>query len=979
MLISKNYYCGICLTKPDQLSHHKLHLNTQKHKDKKTIFEFTISKLSNKEKKEKYNSIDNNEIIKKNETIIDYNISQNINLMNNDKIDKSNNISSKEALKEKIHKIHNYLRNNGAGYGMNALKVFNIIYGLKKIKENNLLDKVKLCPECDFTYLLDLANKNENEKIVEVILGSILLSISKSIIREFMFYNIPKNIKGYVLSHLIKEIDKITLIEKTCNVQLSGKIYEYFIGRDATAISELGAYFTDRHIVNYIYQNKLQPTINDDGTIPNMIDMFGGSGGFTTGYINYLNENNEIDWTTELSKVYHYDMNEDVIKSAALEFFCITGELPNMKYNLHYKNSMNDEFDDRKFKYIITNPPYGGDKNKISESQMKRNKIKDYIKELLSDDATKDNNEDLKKQLKEIEAQDKTDKKENDKNKVCLTSSSARIQKYAKKNNLKGNDKESISLILMMDLLDIDGTCIGVLKEGVFFNRTYAELRKCLIINFNVREVISIPSDQFENTSTKTSIIIFDNTKVKTTNVKFYDLVIERYKEDKFEKIYNRIELIENKDDIKNVLDILVSEASKEELLDNYICSLNSKDYNKKEIMCSEDYKLVKLGDISEINLNSIIDKNEYNYVEISDINENVITNFTKLNKNELPINAKNIATYGNILISCVRPKKSKMTLITKDFKNIENYIFSLALANIKLKDINLSYYVYGILYNLVDNFEKDLCIGSSYPRFKGSDLKNIDIPIPKSEEKLKEWVDKISKPYDKKIKKEQQLKELEIEIQNKIKNIIENENCNEVELESIIEIKSGEYITKANMISGIYPVYGGGNISNYINKYNRENQLIINKDGVSLNCIKFESDKFFLNHHGWTLEYKDITLKNYINKWLFNIQEEIYNLAIGSAQKGINRDNFLKLKIKIPKNKDLINNLEPLFNNIKKLQTEIKENEILYNKFIQELSNDFMLTNSTAEGDAVYNNKLLIEVENKKVSKVKKSRKTKI
>ena len=43
-------------------------------------------------------------------------------------------ISNKEALKDKIHEIHNYLRNNGAGYGMNALKVFNIIYGLKKIE-----------------------------------------------------------------------------------------------------------------------------------------------------------------------------------------------------------------------------------------------------------------------------------------------------------------------------------------------------------------------------------------------------------------------------------------------------------------------------------------------------------------------------------------------------------------------------------------------------------------------------------------------------------------------------------------------------------------------------------------------------------------------------------------------------------------------------------------------------------------------------
>ena len=55
------------------------------------------------------------------------------------KVELSNNISNKEALRDKIHEIHNYLRNNGAGYGMNALKVFNLLYGLKKIEENNLL------------------------------------------------------------------------------------------------------------------------------------------------------------------------------------------------------------------------------------------------------------------------------------------------------------------------------------------------------------------------------------------------------------------------------------------------------------------------------------------------------------------------------------------------------------------------------------------------------------------------------------------------------------------------------------------------------------------------------------------------------------------------------------------------------------------------------------------------------------------------
>ena len=97
-------------------------------------------------------------------------------------------------------------------------------------------------------------------------------SINESPIKMLLLYEVPRSIKGHTYSYLIKEIDKITIIEKTCNVLLSGKIYEYFIGRDETAISELGAYFTDRHIVDYIYK-KLNRVINDNGTINTMIDI----------------------------------------------------------------------------------------------------------------------------------------------------------------------------------------------------------------------------------------------------------------------------------------------------------------------------------------------------------------------------------------------------------------------------------------------------------------------------------------------------------------------------------------------------------------------------------------------------------------------------------------------------------------------------------------------------------------------------------
>lgn len=305
-------------------------------------------------------------------------IPEDMNTLMNTEIENMNSVSNKEALKDKIHEIHNFLRNNGAGYGMNALKVFNIIYGLKKIEENGLLDKVNLTkPDCEFSYLLKLANENKDEQLAELIFGNMLQSICDSELKELLFYEIPQNIRGSVFVYLVKEINKITIIEKTCNVLLSGKIYEYFIGRDASAISELGAYFTDRHITKYCLQ-KANPKMNEDGTIPSMIDMFGGSGGFTTEYINHINETYPqlINWNNEINKIYHYDMNEDVIKSAGLEFFCLTGVLPNMN-NLKYKNSFTDEFNGSKYEYIFTNPPYGGDKTSKTKAQSKRLKVHD--------------------------------------------------------------------------------------------------------------------------------------------------------------------------------------------------------------------------------------------------------------------------------------------------------------------------------------------------------------------------------------------------------------------------------------------------------------------------------------------------------------------------------------------------------------------------------------------------------------------------
>ena len=600
-----NYICEKCGKVFSQKCHYNNHMN------KKIPCDFKGNNINEIVEEKIIDTISNlNNEIKNSKIDFNLDLINTYNKMNTEELlNTTTIISNKDALRDKIHEIHNYLRNNGVGYGMNALKVFNIFYGLKKIEDNNLFEKLELNEEIKFSKLLQLANEEKSTELQKLIYGEngVLDDIHKSF--ELIFYEIPKNIKGYIFIHLIKQINQISQIEESCNVLLSGNIYEYFIGRDESAISELGAYFTNRTITDYIY-NKTNPQINEDGSIKTMIDMYGGSGGFTTGYIKYLKENNEnINWKTELNKVYHYDMNEDVIKSAGLEFFCLTGIIPK-KNNLKVENSFKCDFNNKKFDYLYTNPPYGGDKSKKSSAEEKRDKLKEYIENDIKNNP--DNKELILKrnkqlnEIKKLETKEKADKK---KQTVCLDTCGGRINVFAKKYNLKSNDKEGCSLIQMMEMLEINGTAVGVLKEGVFFNRTYKEIRKVLIENFNVREVISVPQDQFENTSTKTSILIFDNTEEKTQNVRFSELNLLKYEEDKFIEVNDNIILETCKGDIKEVEEVYISSASKNEILNNDIYSLNGKDYYKKTIICSEDYELEELKQICDISLGTRITK----------------------------------------------------------------------------------------------------------------------------------------------------------------------------------------------------------------------------------------------------------------------------------------------------------------------------------------------------------------------------------
>jgi type I restriction enzyme S subunit len=154
------------------------------------------------------------------------------------------------------------------------------------------------------------------------------------------------------------------------------------------------------------------------------------------------------------------------------------------------------------------------------------------------------------------------------------------------------------------------------------------------------------------------------------------------------------------------------------------------------------------------------------------------------------------------------------------------------------------------------------------------------------------------------------------------------------MKLGDVCEVETGKYIKKSDMIKGQYPVYGGGNVSNYINQFNRENKLVIAKDGVSEKCVRYVKGKFFLNHHGWTLKNKSNMINvNYLNQYMLSIQNIIYKCAKGAAQKGINQEKFYNLKIPFPslqKQKEIVQELEKNDQIIKQLQEAIERNKQL-------------------------------------------------
>ena len=98
-----------------------------------------------------------------------------------------------------------------------------------------------------------------------------------------------------------------------------------------------------------------------------------------------------------------------------------------------------------------------------------------------------------------------------------------------------------------------------------------------------------------------------------------------------------------------------------------------------------------------------------------------------------------------------------------------------------------------------------------------------------------------------------------------------------------------------------IYPVYGGGGETFRIDRFNREDCLIVARFAMSPLCVRYVRGKFFLNDSGLSVKAGKELYQSYLNHHIKSLNDKIYNLGKGAAQRNLDVKSFKNLQIGIP------------------------------------------------------------------------------
>lgn len=569
--------------------------------------------------------------------------------------------------------------------------------------------------------------------------------------------------------------------------------------------------------------------------------------------------------------IYGCETEKDTIKFGECSILLTTNEFNN---NIEKCDSLcnNPNIFTNKFNIIFTNPPFG----------------------------TKMKYDELKKKFNEY-------KEANFKDSVVRFES---VYQH------KSNNGACLFIQHCMYMLEKKGTCAIVLPDGELINsKSFSKFRKFMCDNVDIIKIINVEGGAFEHTSIKISVIIFQKNG-STKNIEFMEIPKEC-------------------NQVKRSVVVNINNIRSE----NYTFSLSN--YIKKEREVNAKFEIKKLGDVCEFDIGGTPSRSINEYYENGN---NLWVSVRELNGGYIYDTKEKITDLG--------VKKSSVKLFTKD-----TILFSFklsigktaivgtplytneAIAGILSKNNDLLSNKYLYYYLTINDFSK---LGSGIfgnGSLNKKSLEQLEIPIPPLEvqEKIVKDIEQITESIDTIKLRIKQLKDeakLFMKYYRKSELDALNTDADVKTLGEVCDIKYGTRIVKKDITKGEYPCYGGGDISFYINEYNREGfNILISRFALSEKCVRLLNRKFYLNDSGLTIKSNDDSnlLNKYIAYYLSNNQDIIYNIARGTAQKNLDMEKFKDIEIPIPslEDQEKIVEYQDLFS--KKIEEEKKHIELLH------------------------------------------------
>ena len=166
--------------------------------------------------------------------------------------------------------------------------------------------------------------------------------------------------------------------------------------------------------------------------------------------------------------------------------------------------------------------------------------------------------------------------------------------------------------------------------------------------------------------------------------------------------------------------------------------------------------------------------------------------------------------------------------------------------------------------------------------------------------------------------------------------------------LDTACEVEYGTRVVSKKDGGSKYPVYGGGGATFFMDTFNRENCFIVARFAMSLQCTRFVEGKFFLNDSGLSVKPKNRKeiLQAFLNFQMLYLNDHIYSLAKGTAQKNLDVPAFRNIEIRYPKSlleqERIVTILDESFAAISKAKSNAEQNlknaKELFESYLQNL-----------------------------------------